>query len=278
VLNAVYDVTSSRGDEHHPKLHRSALVERGRDLEHQACVRGSSACDAMSGPWREPSAWTQTSRWGRARRVPVLHRQLRIPAQCHPERATRVAAGAAVAVLAAIEGAIDVPRAGADAISIASSARAELRRGQWCGRMWDDGCGDRFGSRPVVVRSKANLGGEHRAAAADLGGDRPGPRAAAPAALVVVGVADHQEGSEQAFITTTLQQALAAAERDGFATAGFLRRVDQRRVPGTPSQLCFPPRRAQTRSRTSPVRCLRRAHSDASLTSPTTVMARVRES
>ena len=216
-------------------------------------MRGSSACDAISGPWREPSAWTQTSRWGRARRVPVLHRQLRIPAQCHPERATRVAAGAAVAVLAAIEGAIDVPRAGADAISIASSARAELRRGQWCGRMWDDGCGDRFGSRPVVVRSKANLGGEHRAAAADLGGDRPGPRAAAPAALVVVGVADHQEGSEQAFITTTLQQALAAAERDGFATAGFLRRVDQRRVPGTPSQLCSPSRADEVKNEPSPL-------------------------
>jgi len=42
-------VTTSRGDEHHPKLHQSALVERARDLGHHPCVRGSSASDPHVG-------------------------------------------------------------------------------------------------------------------------------------------------------------------------------------------------------------------------------------
>ena len=42
--------------------------------------------------------------------------------------------------------------------------------------------------------------------------------------LAVAGVAD-QEGSEQAFVTTARQQALAAGARDGFAAAVTARRA-----------------------------------------------------
>lgn len=81
---------------------------------------------------------------------------------------------------------------------------------------WDDG--ERYGERVVLVRSKADLGGEARqaiptSAATDQGLDELRRRV-----LEVAGVAD-QEGSEQAFVTTARQQALAAAARDALGAS-----------------------------------------------------------
>jgi tRNA modification GTPase len=87
---------------------------------------------------------------------------------------------------------------------------------------WDDGA--RFGARAVVVRSKADLGGElgpglPTSAASGQGLDELRRRV-----LAVAGVAD-REGSEQALVTTARQQALAGAARDGFAAAVVARRA-----------------------------------------------------
>ncbi len=79
---------------------------------------------------------------------------------------------------------------------------------------WDDGA--RFGARGVVVRSKADLGGVHPAGLATSAATGEGLAALRRRVLAVAGVAD-QEGSEEAFVTTARQQALAASARDGLA-------------------------------------------------------------
>ena len=87
---------------------------------------------------------------------------------------------------------------------------------------WDDGA--RFGARAVVIRSKADLGGELGAALPTSAASGQGLDELRRRVLAVAGVAD-QEGSEQAFVTTARQQALAAAARDGFAAAVTARRA-----------------------------------------------------
>jgi hypothetical protein len=86
VLIAVQEVTTSRGDEHHPKLLRP------RRCWTRSRRRAPRVRAALVG-WRYqvrdpggPSAWTWTSRWVRPRRVPALHRRLPIPARCDSER------------------------------------------------------------------------------------------------------------------------------------------------------------------------------------------------
>ena len=83
---------------------------------------------------------------------------------------------------------------------------------------WDDGA--RFGDRAVVVRSKADLGGNLGTglALATSAATGQGLEDLRRRVLAVAGVAD-QEGSEQAFVTTARQHALAAAARDAFAAA-----------------------------------------------------------
>jgi tRNA modification GTPase len=88
---------------------------------------------------------------------------------------------------------------------------------------WDDGA--RYGARALVVRSKADLGG-------DVHGVPPGSSVALATSaatglglddlkrrvLAIAGVAD-REGTEDAFVTTARQQGMAAAARDAFAAA-----------------------------------------------------------
>jgi len=87
---------------------------------------------------------------------------------------------------------------------------------------WDDGA--RFGGREVVVRSKADLGGGAGAGLATSAVTGEGLDELRRRVLGVAGVAD-QEGSEQPFVTTARQRALAAAARDGFAAACAARRA-----------------------------------------------------
>jgi tRNA modification GTPase len=88
--------------------------------------------------------------------------------------------------------------------------------------VWDDGA--RFADRAVVVRSKADLGGEPGAGLPTSATTGQGLDELRRRVLAVAGVAD-QEGSEQAFVTTARQQALAAAARDGVAAAVAARRA-----------------------------------------------------
>lgn len=81
---------------------------------------------------------------------------------------------------------------------------------------WDDGA--RYGDRLVLVRSKADLGGDVGAALATSATTGQGLDELRRRVLAVAGVAD-LEGSEQAFVTTARQQTLAAAARDAFAAA-----------------------------------------------------------
>ena len=81
---------------------------------------------------------------------------------------------------------------------------------------WDDG--ERYGERAVLVRSKADLGGEARRAIATSAATGRGLDELRRRVLAISGVAD-QEGSEQAFVTTARQLALAAAARDAFGAA-----------------------------------------------------------
>jgi tRNA modification GTPase len=85
---------------------------------------------------------------------------------------------------------------------------------------WDDGA--RYGKRLVLVRSKADLGGEGPPARETSAATGQGLHELRRHALAVAGVAD-QEGSEQAFVTTVRQQSLAAAARDAFRAAGAAR-------------------------------------------------------
>ena len=81
---------------------------------------------------------------------------------------------------------------------------------------WDDGA--RYEARAVVVRSKADLGGDSRGAIATSATTGEGLDALRARVLAVAGVAE-REGSEHAVVTTARQQALAAQARDAFAAA-----------------------------------------------------------
>lgn len=91
---------------------------------------------------------------------------------------------------------------------------------------WDDGA--RYGARGVVVRSKIDLGGEVGQALPTSATTGQGLEELRRRVLEVAGVAD-QEGSEQAFVTTERQHALAAAARDAFGATRDARRA--RRPP-----------------------------------------------
>jgi len=81
---------------------------------------------------------------------------------------------------------------------------------------WDEGA--RYGDRLVLVRSKADLGGDARHALATSAATGQGLDDLRRRVLAVAGIAD-QEGSEQAFVTTARQQALAVMARDAFGAA-----------------------------------------------------------
>lgn len=87
---------------------------------------------------------------------------------------------------------------------------------------WHDGA--RFGERAVLVRSKADLGGDLRNALPTSATTGEGLEELRRRVLAVAGVAD-QEGSEQAFVTTARQQVLVTAARDDFAAAVAARRA-----------------------------------------------------
>lgn len=81
---------------------------------------------------------------------------------------------------------------------------------------WDDGA--RYGERAVIVRSKADLGGDVHGALATSAATGQGLDELRQRVLEVAGVAE-REGSEEAFVTTARQQAAAVAARDAFAAA-----------------------------------------------------------
>jgi tRNA modification GTPase len=85
---------------------------------------------------------------------------------------------------------------------------------------WDEG--ERYGERRVVVRSKADLGREHRPSLATSATTGLGLDELRRRVLAVAGIAD-QEGSEQPLLTTARQRAMAVAARDAFASAGTAR-------------------------------------------------------
>lgn len=84
------------------------------------------------------------------------------------------------------------------------------------GTPWDDGA--RYAGRELVVRSKADLGGEVRGALPTSATTGQGLDLLKQRVLALAGVAD-REGSEEAFVTTARQQATAASARDGFGAA-----------------------------------------------------------
>ena len=81
---------------------------------------------------------------------------------------------------------------------------------------WEDGA--RYAERAVVVRSKADLGGEARGALATSAATGQGLDELRARVLAVAGVAE-REGSEHAVVTTARQQALATRARDAFTAA-----------------------------------------------------------
>lgn len=81
---------------------------------------------------------------------------------------------------------------------------------------WNDGAA--FGDRTVVVRSKADLGGETRGALPTSATTRLGLDALIQRVLALAGVAS-QEGTEDAVVTTTRQHRLAVTARDGLTAA-----------------------------------------------------------
>jgi len=81
---------------------------------------------------------------------------------------------------------------------------------------WDEGA--RYGDRVVIVRSKADLGGDARGGLATSATTGQGLDELRARVLAVAGVAD-QEGSEQAFVTTARQRALAAAAGEALGAA-----------------------------------------------------------
>jgi tRNA modification GTPase len=81
---------------------------------------------------------------------------------------------------------------------------------------WNDGA--RYGERAVVVRSKADLGGELRGALPTSATTGDGLEALQARVLEVAGVAD-REGTEDPIVTTARQHALVVAARDAFDAA-----------------------------------------------------------
>ena len=82
---------------------------------------------------------------------------------------------------------------------------------------WDDGA--RFGARALIVRSKADLGGDARGALATSATTGAGLDELRRRVLAIAGVAE-REGREDAFVTTARQHALIAGARDALAAAG----------------------------------------------------------
>jgi tRNA modification GTPase len=81
---------------------------------------------------------------------------------------------------------------------------------------WDDGA--RYESRGVIVRSKADLGGDLHGGLATSATTGQGLDELRTRVLAVAGVAE-AEGSEHAVVTTARQQALASSARDVFHAA-----------------------------------------------------------
>jgi tRNA modification GTPase len=89
---------------------------------------------------------------------------------------------------------------------------------------WDTGA--RYEERAVVVRSKADLGGDTCGAIATSSATGQGLDELRARVLAVAGVAE-SEGSEHAVVTTARQRALAAGARDAFAAALAVWRAKQ---------------------------------------------------
>ncbi len=81
---------------------------------------------------------------------------------------------------------------------------------------WNDG--QQFGDRALLVRSKADLGGDARGALLTSAKTGDGLPALRTRVLALAGVAD-REGSEAAFVTTARQHGRMIAARDGFTAA-----------------------------------------------------------
>ena len=81
---------------------------------------------------------------------------------------------------------------------------------------WNDGV--KYGERALVVRSKADLGGDLRGALATSAATGAGLDDLRRRALAIAGVAE-REGREDAFVTTARQQAAAAAACEAFRAA-----------------------------------------------------------
>jgi tRNA modification GTPase len=81
---------------------------------------------------------------------------------------------------------------------------------------WDDGA--RFDARALVVRSKADLGGDLRGALATSATTGAGLADLRRHALALAGVAE-REGSEDAFVTTARQHATLTAAKQALAAA-----------------------------------------------------------
>jgi tRNA modification GTPase len=86
---------------------------------------------------------------------------------------------------------------------------------------WDDG--GRYGERALVVRSKADLGGDTHGALATSATTGAGLAVLKRRALELAGVAE-REGSEGAFVTTARQHAVTVAARDAVQAALAARR------------------------------------------------------
>ncbi len=84
---------------------------------------------------------------------------------------------------------------------------------------WDDG--SKYGRRAIVVRNKADLGGETAGAHATSAVTRLGLESLVLRVLDVAGIGD-REGNEDVFVTTERQHAAALAARDAFAAASAL--------------------------------------------------------
>jgi tRNA modification GTPase len=81
---------------------------------------------------------------------------------------------------------------------------------------WDDGA--RYEGRAVLIRSKADLGGDAHGALATSATTGQGLDTLRARVLAVAGIAE-AEGSEHAVVTTARQHALAATARDAFGAA-----------------------------------------------------------
>ena len=89
---------------------------------------------------------------------------------------------------------------------------------------WDDGA--RYEGRALVVRSKADLGGDTHGALATSATTGQGLDELRRRVLEVAGVGE-REGSEDAFVTTARQHAACVAAREGLAAALALWRAKQ---------------------------------------------------